>query len=347
MDLISDPDSWQNGSFPFNETADNSSVVNVLAVSLQMDTTINILLVVTLCLVMVSLGCTMEVSKIKGHIVKPKGVAIAVLAQYGIMPLMAFCLAKAFQLTEIMAVSVLICGCCPGGTLSNVLALGLQGDMNLSIVMTSCSTLLALGMMPLLLFLYCKGFPNLQNAVPYANIMISLVMILVPCGIGILINHFRPQYAKIIKKVGLALIAISFLVIAIIMIIWARDDFLSIMSPSLLAIAALMPVIGFAFGYIISSVFRLSQRERRTVAVETGCQNTQLCATILKLAFPPELMGPMFMFPVGYAVLQLVEGLLLIVLFRCYKRFTKKENEIYHHPASTEDKLRDASTGNA
>ncbi|XP_047429538.1 sodium/bile acid cotransporter isoform X2 [Mugil cephalus] len=200
MDLISDPDSWQNGSFPFNETADNSSVVNVLAVSLQMDTTINILLVVTLCLVMVSLGCTMEVSKIKGHIVKPKGVAIAVLAQYGIMPLMAFCLAKAFQLTEIMAVSVLICGCCPGGTLSNVLALGLQGDMNLSIVMTSCSTLLALGMMPLLLFLYCKGFPNLQNAVPYANIMISLVMILVPCGIGILINHFRPQYAKIIKK---------------------------------------------------------------------------------------------------------------------------------------------------
>lgn len=67
--------------------------------------------------------------------------------------------------------------------------------------MTSCSTLLALGMMPLLLFLYCQGFSNLQNAVPYVDIIVSLIMILVPCGIGILINYFRPQYAKIITKV--------------------------------------------------------------------------------------------------------------------------------------------------
>lgn len=71
----------------------------------------------------------------------------------------------------------------------------------LSIVMTSCSTLLALGMMPLLLYLYCQGFSNLHTAVPYAEIILSLVMVLVPCGIGILINTYRPRYSKIVTKV--------------------------------------------------------------------------------------------------------------------------------------------------
>ena len=72
----------------------------------------------------------------------------------------------------------------------------------LSIVMTSCSTILALGMMPLLLYLYCQGFSGLQNAVPYVDIIVSLVMILVPCGAGILLNYYRPRYSKIITKVS-------------------------------------------------------------------------------------------------------------------------------------------------
>lgn len=68
--------------------------------------------------------------------------------------------------------------------------------------MTCCSTVLALGMMPLLLFIYCKGFPNLHTSVPYAGIIVSLVMILIPSVVGILFNYYRPQYAQIFKKVS-------------------------------------------------------------------------------------------------------------------------------------------------
>lgn len=68
--------------------------------------------------------------------------------------------------------------------------------------MTCCSTVLALGMMPLLLYVYCQGFPELRNAVPYVEIIVALVMILIPCGVGILINYYRPQYSKTITKVG-------------------------------------------------------------------------------------------------------------------------------------------------
>nr|XP_024661030.1 sodium/bile acid cotransporter-like [Maylandia zebra] len=81
------------------------------------------------------------------------------------------------------------------------MALAIQGDMNLSIMMTSCSTMLALGMMPLLLYIYCQGFPSVQNAAPHGEIMLSLVLILVPCSIGIIIKIYRPQYSKKFTKV--------------------------------------------------------------------------------------------------------------------------------------------------
>ncbi|KAM4521767.1 LOW QUALITY PROTEIN: hepatic sodium/bile acid cotransporter [Odontesthes bonariensis] len=285
-EMFSEADLLQNDGFAINVTAANTSSLSTFHLSPVMDKTVNILLIVVLFITMVSLGCTMEVSKIKDHIVKPKGVAIAVLSQYGVMPLTAFCLAKGFQLPEIMAVVILICGCCPGGALSNILALALKGDMNLSIVMTSCSTLLALGMMPLLLYLYCQGFPNLQNAVPYVDIIISLVMILLPCGAGILLNYYRPQFSKIITKVGITIMMISVVVIGIIASVDVGGSILTVLSPPLMAIAALMPFIGYSFGYIISSLFGLNQSERRTVAMETGCQNIQLCSTVLKIAFP-------------------------------------------------------------
>ncbi|XP_023203547.1 sodium/bile acid cotransporter-like isoform X2 [Xiphophorus maculatus] len=197
---FSESDFLKNDGFSPNLTAANTSSLYPFLLSPVMDKTINIIMIIVLLTIMVSLGCTMEVTKIKDHILKPKGVAIAILSQYGIMPLTAFCLTKGFQVPEATAVVILICGCCPGGAMSNILALAIKGDMNLSIVMTSCSTLLALAMMPLLLYLYCHGFSNLQKAVPYVGIITSLVVILIPCGAGILINYYRPQYSKIITK---------------------------------------------------------------------------------------------------------------------------------------------------
>uniref|UniRef100_A0A3Q2P766 Solute carrier family 10 member 1 n=1 Tax=Fundulus heteroclitus TaxID=8078 RepID=A0A3Q2P766_FUNHE len=297
--LLSGPDLEENDGFTSNLTAANDSLIYTSLLSPAMDKTINILMIVVLFITMVSLGCTMEVTKIKDHILKPKGVAIAVLSQYGIMPLTAFCLAKGFQLPETTAVVILICGCCPGGALSNILALALKGDMNLSIVMTTCSTLLALGMMPLLLFLYCQGFSNLQKAVPYVDIIISLVAILVPCGTGILINYFRPQYSKMITKVGLCVLMISIVVIGIISTVEIGGSLLNVLSPPLMAIAALMPLIGYAF--VLKRILSLClERENYTV------------------------IGPMYLFPLVYGSMQLTEAAMLIVLFRCYQRFTRK-----------------------
>lgn len=316
---------WRNDSY--NGTADSEPLDS-------MNYSINLLFIGIVFIVMVSLGCTMEMSKIRAHMVKPKGVGIAVVAQYGIMPLTAFCLAKAFQLTEMSAVVVLICGCCPGGTLSNILTLALKGDMNLSIVMTTCSTVLAMGMMPLMLYLYCQGF-DLHEAVPYLEIFISLVVILFPCGIGIFINYYRPQYSKTITRVGLSISTLCLIAATVLICIKSGNYVLLVLSPSLLSIGAVMPFIGYTFGYVISSLFRLKQAERRTIAMETGCQNNQLCITIIRMAFPPAAVGTLFLFPMVYVIFQFTEAVLLIVIFRCHEHWAKKKEKKMYSPANT------------
>ncbi|KAL7873439.1 hypothetical protein AOLI_G00125100 [Acnodon oligacanthus] len=305
-----------------NITSENTTVTSgfQLLNSQSMDKAINIMTIIILLITMISLGCTMEIAKIKTHILRPKGVVIALVAQFGIMPLTAFCLAKVFQLEPIEAVTVLICGCCPGGILSNIFALALQGDMNLSIVMTTCSTVMALGAMPLLLYLYCQGFPGLENAVPYVGIIIALIMTLVPCTIGITINHWASRYSQMIVKVGLSISVIASVGIGVMSCFFLGGMVWLVFSPQLMVVASLMPLIGYVLGYILSTLFKQNGQCKRTIAVETGCQNIQLCGTILKVAFPVEVIGPLFLFPIIYIIFQSGEALLFILVFRCYQR---------------------------
>ncbi|XP_073709084.1 hepatic sodium/bile acid cotransporter [Garra rufa] len=311
----------------------NTTTSNGSAFDENVDMAIRSALIVILFITMVSLGCTMEISKIKNYLFKPKGVAIAVGAQYGIMPLTAFCFAKLLQLNDMESISVLICGCCPGGNLSNIFSLALQGDMNLSIVMTTCSTLLALGMMPLLLYLYSQGFSNLVEHVPFTHITFALIMILVPCGIGMLINYRVPKYSKIITQVGLTVLLISCGVIGVLAGISNGGKIFTVLSPQLIATAALMPLTGFICGYILSTLFRMNAPCRRTISMEVGCQNIQLCTTILKVAYPAEQIGQLFFFPVIYIVFQIVEALILIFLFRCHQRLRPSKNETTEYTA--------------
>ncbi|XP_063078897.1 hepatic sodium/bile acid cotransporter [Engraulis encrasicolus] len=308
------------------------------------DKALSLVMAAILFVTMVSLGCTMEISKIKAHMRRPKGVGIAAAAQYGVMPLTAFSLAKLLGMPPMEAVTLLICGCCPGGNLSNILTLALDGDMNLSIVMTACSTLLALGMMPLLLFLYCQGFSGLENAVPYGGISLALLMTLLPCAIGVYINHRTPQYSKLITKIGLSIMLLASVVIGVLASITVGETILAAVSYRLIIAASLMPIIGYTFGYVLSYLFRLNAPCRRTIAMETGCQNIQLCSTILKVAFPPETIGPLFLFPVVYIIFQVAEALVVILAFRCHQRLAspnKKEHMEYcevESPTTTTEK---------
>lgn len=305
------------------------------------DRALSVILVIMLLFIMFSLGSTMEFSKIKAHFWKPKGLLIAMVAQYGIMPLSAFVLGKLFQLSRIEALAILICGCSPGGNLSNLFTLAVKGDMNLSIVMTTCSTFFALGMMPLLLYVYTRGIydGNLKDKVPYVGIIISLVMILIPCTIGIFLKSKWPKHTTYIIKGGTIIIFLLSVAVTVLSVINVGNSIIFIMKPHLLATSSLLPLTGFLLGYILSALFQLNARCRRTISMETGFQNVQLCSTILNVTFPPEVIGPLFFFPLLYMIFQLAEGFLFIVIFRCYAKIKspKDKTNIIYKVAATEE----------
>ncbi|XP_008583625.1 PREDICTED: sodium/bile acid cotransporter, partial [Galeopterus variegatus] len=197
------------------------------------------------------------------------------------------------------------------------------------IVMTTCSTFFALGMMPLLLYVYSRGIyeGDLKDKVPYGGIVISLILVLIPCTIGIILKSKRPQYVPYVIKGGTITVALSSVAITVLSAINVGKSIMFVMTPHLLATSSLMPFIGFLLGYILSFLFRLNGRCRRTVSMETGCQNVQLCSTILNVTFPPEVIGPLFFFPLLYMIFQLVEGLLIIAIFRCYEKIKLQKGE--------------------
>ncbi|XP_037530986.1 sodium/bile acid cotransporter 4 [Nematolebias whitei] len=282
---------------------------------------------------MLGLGCTVEVSQLGEHIRRPVGVLLALLCQFVIMPLVAFLLALAFSLDDVAAIAVLLCGCCPGGNLSNIMSLLVHGEMNLSIIMTISSTLLALVLMPLCLWIYSRAWINtpVVNLLPFRAIILTLCSTLIPIGLGMMLRYRYTRVADMVLKASLWSLLITLVMLFILTGVMLGPDLLSTIPASVYMVAVLMPLCGYAAGYGLAVLFHLPPNCRRAVSLETGCQNVQLCTTILKLAFPPHLMGGMYMFPLLYALFQAAEAGLFILGYRMYRK------EVLHKPDSIID----------
>ncbi|NXR33214.1 NTCP2 protein, partial [Zosterops hypoxanthus] len=282
-------------------------------------------LTIMLALVMFSMGCNVELKNFLGHLKRPWGIFVGFLCQFGIMPLTAFLLSLAFNVLPIQAVVVMIMGCCPGGTASNVIAYWVDGDMDLSISMTTCSTVFAMGMMPLCLFIYTKMWTD-SNAIvlPYDSIGVSLVSLIVPVSFGIFVNHRWPTKAKIILKIGSIVGAVLIVLIAVVGGILYKGSW--VITPKLWIIGTIFPAVGYVLGFFLARVAGLSWQRCRTVSLETGFQNTQLCSTIVQLSFTPEQLELMFTFPLIYSIFQLLFALILLGGYRLYKKHCMKTN---------------------
>ncbi|KAM3873960.1 sodium-dependent organic anion transporter-like [Diretmus argenteus] len=270
-------------------------------------------------MVVFSLGCTVEVSRLWFHLRRPWGVLVGLLCQFGLMPLTAYLLATGFSVQPVQAVAIIIMGCCPGGVISNIITYWLDGDMDLSITMTSCSTVLAMGMMPLCLYIYTHVWVEAGCIqIPYLNIGITLITLVVPVSCGVTVNYKWPKAAKVILRVGSVVGGLLLLVIGLASALlyegsWDTDT-------SLIIIGFIFPLIGYSAGFVIAVFLRQPWQRCRTIAMETGAQNIQICATVLQLSFPPEQLILMFTFPLIYGSFQLLNGLLLVTVYQIYKQ---------------------------
>uniref|UniRef100_F6WJD2 Uncharacterized protein n=1 Tax=Ciona intestinalis TaxID=7719 RepID=F6WJD2_CIOIN len=285
---------------------------------------LNLLIGILLAVIMVGMGCAVELQKIKKHLKRPTGVITGFVCQFGLMPLIAYILILIFSLSDAQSLALLIQAACPGGSASNVATYWMNGDMDLSITMTTCSSILALGMMPLLLFLYGQTY-NESLVVPFDTLGITLATLIIPIAIGIFIRYMWPSKATIVLKILSILGAIAIIVVAVISIVTFNGVW-SIL-PSQIVCAAIFPAIGMILGYTLAKCIRLHHYQRRTVSLETGVQNTQLAISIIQLSgFTLQETGRMILFPVIYLVSQAAWIVVIIIVFVAYKQKCKKED---------------------
>ncbi|KAG8504330.1 Solute carrier family 10 member 6 [Galemys pyrenaicus] len=285
-------------------------------------------------LLMFSLGCSVEIRKLWAHVRRPWGIAVGLLCQFGLMPLTAYLLAVSFSLKPVQAIAVLIMGCCPGGTISNIFTFWVDGDMDLSISMTTCSTVAALGMLPLCLYLYTWSWDLEQNlTIPYQNIGITLACLIVPVAFGIYVNYRWPKQSKIILKIGAFVGGVLLVVVAVAGVVLAKGSWNS--DFTLLTISFIFPLIGHVTGFLLALLAHQSWQRCRTISLETGAQNIQMCVTMLQLSFTAKQLVQMLTFPLAYGLFQLLDGFLIVAAYQMYKRRLKNKRR-KENPGFTE-----------
>ena len=260
-------------------------VVLVAAVSLWLpacfswiDTwTINPLLGV----IMFGMGLTLSPKDFRIVLSRLKDILLGCLAQFTVMPLLALALTWAFSLPKELALGVILVGCCPGGTASNVITYLAKGDLALSVGMTATSTLLAPILTPFLVWLLAGTMVEVDTV----GMLLSIVYVVIaPIVAGLLCQHFLP---RLTKGVVPYLPACSSVTIAVVVGIIVSHNADRLLVGGLLVVVVVMlhNVCGLAIGYLLGRLLALPDAKRRAISIEVGMQNSGLASSLATLHF--------------------------------------------------------------
>ena len=231
--------------------------------------------------VMFGMGLTLNLKDFKIVFSRPKDVIVGCLAQFTIMPLLAWGLARLFQLDEALALGVVLVGCCPGGTASNVITYLAKGDLALSVGMTGVSTLLA----PLLTPLLTWALAGKSVDVDVAGMLLSILwVVILPIVVGLVVKGLWPKFTE---KATAYLPAVSSLAIAFIVaiVIGANAHKLMAGGMVIVIVVVLHNLCGLSLGYLIGRLLGLAEPKKRAISIEVGMQNSGLASSLATLHF--------------------------------------------------------------
>ncbi|AGQ39652.1 TPA: bile acid:sodium symporter family protein [Mannheimia haemolytica] len=232
-------------------------------------------------IVMLGMGLTLTFKDFAEVTKNPKSVIIGVIAQFVVMPSVAYGLAKAFNLPADLAIGVILVGCCPGGTSSNVMTYLARGNTALSVACTTISTLLAPVLTPAIFYLFASQWLEINATAMFISV---LQMVLLPIFVGVVIRTiFKQKVEQFSQTMPLiSVIAIVLIVTAVVSV--SRDR---IIESGLLifAVVALHNGLGYLIGYLASRLLKLPIADSKAVAIEVGMQNSGLGAALAALHF--------------------------------------------------------------
>lgn len=278
-----------------------------------------------LALVMLGMGLTLNIEDFKALVKIPKAVLLGAICQYTVLPFSGWLVARILQLPSEFAVGLILLACCPAGTASNLINYIGRGNVALSVTMTAVSTILAIVMTPALSSLFIGQYVPVDGVGMLLNV---LQMVLIPVGIGVLLNTFFPKFITKLGQTGpvISTWAIIFISGAIIAPAATNSrDMLVEYAGILILASTFLHSLGFALGYLLAKLCKFDAKIARTVSIETGMQNGGLAAVLARNSF--SALMPLVAVPAVFcSVVQTVLGGILASIWR----FTVKEEGRKH-----------------
>ena len=253
---------------------------------------------ILLGVVMFGMGMTLRIRDFKLVFQRPRDVFIGALAQFTIMPALAWLLAKGFGLPPELAAGVILVGTCPGGTSSNVMTYLARGDVALSVSMTMTTTILAPIVTPLLTWWLAGEWVEIS----LSAMMLSIVQVVIlPIVLGIIINTF---FEATVQKVVTLLPLIS--VTAIVLIVGGVVSVSSqrIMETGLLIMLVVMchNLLGYGIGFLLAKLLHMNMAKVKAISIEVGMQNSGLATSLDMLHFGATAAIPGAIFSVWHNI---------------------------------------------
>jgi len=232
------------------------------------------LIIPLLQVIMFGMGATMTWDDFANVAKMPKAVVVGLICQFTIMPSLGFTLANVFDFPPEIAAGIVLIGCSPSGLASNVMAFIAKANVALSITITSCATLLAPLLTPMLMKLLAGQFIE----VSVWSMMTDIVkMIIAPVVLGLVLNHLLPGFVAKIRKI-LPIVSMAGIALIIVVITAAGRDSLMAVGAMLILAVLLHNLFGYVLGYFGARLSGLAEQDCRTVAIEVGLQNAGLAS---------------------------------------------------------------------
>lgn len=247
-------------------------------------------------LIMFGMGTSMSFKDFVGIAKMPRGVVIGVGSHFIIMPLLGFTLANISNFPPEIAAGIILIGCSPNGMASNVISYLAKANLALSITITAVSTMLAPFMTPLLMKLLAGAFIEIHAL----DMMIDIFkIVIIPICAGLVFNHFLSGKAKWLDN-AMPLVSMFGIAFIIVIITAAGRNSLLTIGPALVLLVLVHNLSGYTLGYWCGRLFKMSERDCRTIAIEVGMQNGGLASGIAKamgkiatVGLAPAVFGPL------------------------------------------------------
>lgn len=269
-----------------------------------------------LMVVMFGMGLTLKLDDFKLVFTRPKDIIVGCLAQFTVMPILAWILGKVFQLDPALMAGVVLVGTCPGGTSSNVITYLSKGDVPLSVGMTSVNTLLAPFLTPAITYFLLRT----TVTVDMVSMFMSIVkVVILPIALGFVINK---MFGKTTQKMVKVLPSVSVIAICLIVAAVVSHNAEKIMSTGVLVfvVVILHNLLGYACGFLVGKLLQLNIAKTKALSIEIGMQNSGLATSLAGTAFPTLAMAT-----VPGAVFSVWHNISGAVLANIYNRWTEKQ----------------------